>query len=211
MTTQMSLKKNDWIFHTGPWFRPLVSWVDESKYRDIPIFEFWKKCSKHLPFLLECKQILHPLLVLHILVALIWHPLLLRLSFVTLMILALWILRKIQNHLSQCRQGVQLGLYISDFCLVPTPNSWDDRCPLTTQKCTFLPFVLASSITSFLFLTFVSCHARIFSSFSHFLSTAAFASGIFIAWGIGINLCTRLQWFNELIPFPCNLIFKIFT
>ena len=28
-------------------------------------------------------------------------------------------------------------------------------------------------------------------SFSHSLSTAAFAAGIFIAWGIGINLCTN--------------------
>ena len=38
-----------------------------------------------------------------------------------------------------------------------------------------------SSITSDLFLTFVMSHARIFSSFSHSLSTAAFAAGIFIA------------------------------
>ena len=40
--------------------------------------------------------------------------------------------------------------------------------------CTVLPSLLASSITSFLFLTFVSCHAGIFWSFSHHLSTAAF-------------------------------------
>ena len=54
----------------------------------------------------------------------------------------------------------------------------------------------------FLFLTFVSCQAGIISSFSHSLSAAAFASGVFINWGIGINLCTRLWRFNELIPFP---------
>ena len=57
---------------------------------------------------------------------------------------------------------------------------------------TFMPFVLASSITSDLFLTFVVSHAGVFSSFSHSLSTAAFVAGIFIAWGMGINLCTRL-------------------
>ena len=34
------------------------------------------------------------------------------------------------------------------------------------EKWTCLPLFYASSITSFLFLTFVSCHARIFSSFS---------------------------------------------
>ena len=31
-------------------------------------------------------------------------------------------------------------------------------------------------------------------------STAAFASSNFNAWGIGRNLCTRLQWLNEFIP-----------
>ena len=35
-----------------------------------------------------------------------------------------------------------------------------------------------------------------------FLATASFASGTFIAWGIGINLCTNLQWVNELYPLP---------
>ena len=48
---------------------------------------------------------------------------------------------------------------------------------INDAKCTVLPSFLASAITSFLFLTFASCHAGIFSSFSHFF-TAAFASGI---------------------------------
>ena len=60
------------------------------------------------------------------------------------------------------------------------------------EKHSDVPVVLASSITSFLLLTFVRFHAENFSNFSHSLSTAAFASGIFIAWGIGINLCTKL-------------------
>ena len=58
-------------------------------------------------------------------------------------------------------------------------------------KCTVRPCFLASSITSFFFLTFVNFHADIFSSFPQYLSTAVFASGIFIASGIGINLCTK--------------------
>ena len=59
-------------------------------------------------------------------------------------------------------------------------------------KCTVLPSFLASAITSFLFLTFVSCHAGIFSSFPDPFSTAYFAFGILNAWSIGMNLCTRL-------------------
>ena len=38
----------------------------------------------------------------------------------------------------------------------------------------------------------VKFHAEIFSNFSHSLSTAAFPAGIFRAWGIGINLWTKL-------------------
>ena len=34
-----------------------------------------------------------------------------------------------------------------------------------------------------------------------FFSAAASASGIFNAWGIGMNLCTRLQWVIEFFPF----------
>ena len=49
------------------------------------------------------------------------------------------------------------------------------------RKCTVLPSFLDSAITSFSFLTFVSCHAGIVSSVSHSFSTAACASGIFIA------------------------------
>ena len=53
---------------------------------------------------------------------------------------------------------------------------------ISEAKWTFAPFVLASSITSDLLLNF---DAGIFSSFSRSLSTAAFAAGIFMAWGIG--------------------------
>ena len=49
-----------------------------------------------------------------------------------------------------------------------------------TQNEPLLPLFQGSSTTSFMFLTFVSFHACIFSSFSHYQSTAAFASGIFV-------------------------------
>ena len=63
----------------------------------------------------------------------------------------------------------------------PTPNSGDDRAPSTMQKCTVLHSFLASAITSFVLLTLGSCHASIFSIFSHSFSSAAFAFGIFNA------------------------------
>ena len=50
-----------------------------------------------------------------------------------------------------------------------------------------------------------------FLQVSHYFATAAFASGIFIAWGIGMNLCTRLQWVIEFIPFCSDMILVMFV
>ena len=72
---------------------------------------------------------------------------------------------------------------------------------INDAKWTVAPDVLASSITSFLFLTFVSCNTGNFFKFSFSFSTVAFAPGIFNAWGIGMNLCTRLKWVREFVPF----------
>ena len=86
------------------------------------------------------------------------------------------------------------------FCLQFSIFRW--YVSINGAKWTLAPFVLASSITSFLLLTFVRFHAEIFSNFSHSLSTAAFAWGIFIAWGIRINLCTKSKCWSELSPSP---------
>ena len=40
MTVQIQLKRNDWVFHTGPWFVAICVVVDEFKCLDIPILEF---------------------------------------------------------------------------------------------------------------------------------------------------------------------------
>ena len=59
---------------------------------------------------------------------------------------------------------------------VPTPNSWDDKYPSMNQnELIFLYSLFYRS--SFLFLTFVSCHA----GFSHLFAATAFASRILIA------------------------------
>ena len=75
---------------------------------------------------------------------------------------------------------------------------------INDAKWTVPPDILASSITSDLFLAFVVSHAGIFSSFSHPLSTAAFAAGIFMAWSTRINLCTKLQCCSKLSPLPAT-------
>ena len=93
--------------------------------------------------------------------------------------------------LSQCHLGVQLDLLYFWNCDSKS-EFLRGQTSINDAKCTVLQSFLASAITSFWFQTFVSCHSGIFSSSSHSLSTAVFASGIFIAWGTGINLRTKL-------------------
>ena len=62
-------------------------------------------------------------------------------------------------------------------------------------------YFCASLITSFLLLTFSTCHAGIVSSLFHYSSTAAFASRIFITCGIRMNLCTSYDE-TEFYPLP---------
>ena len=69
---------------------------------------------------------------------------------------------------------------------------------------TFGP-ILASAITS-LFLTFVSSHVGIFSSFSEWVSTAAFAPGLFFAWGIGIIFVHLIVVTERIRTFSCNVV-----
>ena len=137
--------------------------VDESKCLDTPIWEF-STIFEHLPFLHWYKQILHQLLVLRNLTVWIWYPWLLLLSFVMLMILVQWIMHKTPNRRSQYHLGVQLDLCISD-ALPQIQHFWNDMS-ISEANWTFAPFVLASSITSFLLLIFVKFHAEIFSKFS---------------------------------------------
>ena len=78
------------------------------------------------------------------------------------------------------------------WCFVSNSKFFRWQMSINDAKCTFLLSVLASSITSDLFLTFVRSNAGIFSSFSHSLSTASFAASTFIAWGTGISSCIKL-------------------
>ena len=156
----------------------------------IPILDF-SIILEHLPFLLGYKLILRLLLVHRNLAVWIWYTWPLLPSFVKLMILAPWILHKIQNHLSQCHLEVQLDLCIFGS-LSPIRNSSNDRSPSMMRSLHFYLLFLLHQSRQICFWLWFCPTPESFSSFSHSLSTAAFAAGIFIAWGIGVNLWTKL-------------------
>ena len=62
------------------------------------------------------------------------------------------------------------------WCFVSNSAFFKWQMSISEAKWTFAPDVLASSITSFLLLTFVRFHAGIFANFSPSLSIAAFTS-----------------------------------
>ena len=130
-----------------------------------------------------------------------WYPRLLLLSFEMLMILGRWILHTIVNRLSQYQLRAQLVFFV--FLKLWLPLRILELTDVHQRRKVY-GFVLIPC-----FSNFVSCHANVFSSSSHSSSTSAFASGIFVAWGIGVNLCTRFSWLNELTswtPFQqCDL------
>ena len=77
---------------------------------------------------------------------------------------------------------------------------------INDAKWTFLHLFLASSITSFFFLTFVRCHAGIFSSFSISFSTAVFASGIFKCLRQRSEFVNKTLMSHRIRPFCSDVI-----
>ena len=77
-------------------------------------FEF-ATILEHRPFWPGYKQILRPLLVLHILTVLIWYSILLQSSLVMLMIPAQWILHVILDHLTQTSEYNSIFVLLSKF------------------------------------------------------------------------------------------------
>ena len=106
-------------------------------------------------------------------------------------------LRKLRSRLLQCHHGARLFHCI--FCDFGSDSAflrW--HMSISVAKC--------ASWISFVLLTLSSCHVGIVSSFFHSLSTAAFASGIFIAWGVGINLWQNVMGHRR-ETIACNAIF----
>ena len=117
-----------------------------------------------------------------------------------LMILVHWILRKTPNRLLQYHLGVQLHLCIFEI-EVPAPNSWDDRDLSVTQN--ELSCLLSLLQRSPLFCFWPSSAAiPVFSPIFPIISPLLLLHPVFFnAWGIGINLCSKLYWLSESIPF----------
>ena len=133
----------------------------------------------------------------------IWYPWLLLLSFVTLMILVQWILHKIQNHLSQCRLGVQLDLSFLG-ALPPIRHSSNDRCPSVRQHELLRPSFLLHRSPLFYFWLSSGPTPESFSVSPILYPLLPFAAGIFMAWGIGIHLSTKFKCCRN-CPFSCNM------
>ena len=97
-------------------------------------------------------------------------------------------------------QSTTLPLY---FCSFDSNSAfWRWHMSIDGAKWTFFVSLCASKVTSFLLLTFPKFYAGIVSSYFHSVSTAAFATGIFMTCDIGINLCTKLYYVIEVNPFP---------
>ena len=136
------------------------------------------------------KAILRLLLFLRCLAVWTWYPWFLRPPFKMLTILVQWILQKIQNHLSQYHLGVQLNLCVLSAWKMTHVHQWGKMNCSARRPC-FIDYLLSTS-------------DKIFSNLSHFLSTAAFAAGMFMAWSKGWNLSTKLWCSSELSPFPAR-------
>ena len=165
--------------------------VDESKCLDTPIWEFSIICE-HLPFWAEYKRILHLLLVHRNPAIWRWYPWSWRLSFEMLKILVQWILRKTLNHLLQCHLGVRLYAFVFLTLKFQLRNlKMTEIHPW--RKTIFSALRLWFIDHFFLVSDYRQLPCRIFLLFFPILSPLPpFASGIFNAWGIGMNLCTRL-------------------
>ena len=92
-------------------------------------------------------------------------------------------------------------LYCWCFCLqfgIPS----NDRCPSARQNELLRPSSLLHRSLLICFWLSSGPTPESIPVSPHSLSTAAFAAGIFMAWSIGINLCTKLSCCSELSPFP---------
>ena len=87
------------------------------------------------------------------------------------------------------------------WCFVSNSAFFKWHMSINEAKWTLMSFVLASSITSDLLLTFVVSR-NLFKFLPFFIHCCFCSAVIFLAWGIGINLRTKLWCCSELSPFP---------
>ena len=198
MTIQISFKRNDWIFHTGPLILAICASVDVSKYLGILTGNFNDVCASSILTCVKadtasaaCPE--HPGsldIVSMTFAAVIWDaddPCSVNTAY------------EPESSFTMSPRNTTPYLYIFDMEVF---LRWQ-RC-INDAKWPFLPFFLASTITSILFLTFVSCHARIFFSFCPFFLHCRFCIWIFECLKhrnefvhktvMSYRICPFLQW-----------------
>ena len=160
------------------------------------------------PFWPGCKLILH-LLVLRILVALQWHPLRLLLSF-------LW--RRWTLLCEYCTRAWIIfysvtSEYNSAFViceiLVPTPNSWDDRCPLMTRSERFCLLSLLHRSPLFFVSDFCQLPCRNLLEFFPFFAHCCFRIWHFHCFRHRNKLVHEIAVVQSIDSFPCDVVFMI--
>ena len=124
-----------------------------------------------------------------------WYPWLLLLSFVMLMILVQWKMHKNPSRLLQYHRSTTRPLYT--WCVASNSAFCTWQMSISEAKWTFAPFVFASSITSFLLLTFARFHFE-FLQFLNSLSIAAYAAGIFHS--LPLPATWSSWWFGNVSP-----------
>ena len=125
-----------------------------------------------------------------------------------LIILVQWILHKTPNRLLQYHLGVHIDLCIFG-ALPPIQHFSNIICPSVTQNELLRPSPLLHRSPLSYFWLLSGSTPKNFSNFSHSLSAAAFAAGIFKAWGTGINLWTKFLCCSDLLPFSGNMVFMM--
>ena len=195
MTVQISFKRNKGVFHTGPWFWPFVSSktypylfgilsnLGTSSNFCLGVRWYcvcclscasWKSCCDIHYFC--CRHLWR------------WWSL-----FSKYRKRSRIILHNVTSEYNSTFVFLKLRLQLRLLEMTEI-HSWRKMYCSAFIPCFSDHLIFASD--------FRQLPCRDFLEFFPLFSTAAFASGTFIAWGIGINLCTRLQRLNEFKPFP---------
>ena len=157
-------ERNDWVFHTGPRFWPFVLWQTRP---NVWIFWLWNKNN------VDASSILTWVYVDPASAACPEHPGSLEIMSMTFAAV-IWDANDPcsvntaydpESSFTISPRSTTRPLYF--WCFVSNSAFFKWQMSISGARWTFAPFVLASSITSFLLLTFVRSHAGIFSNFSH--------------------------------------------
>ena len=157
---------------------------------DIMTLEFFLQFRSVFHFYL-CGLILRRLPVQRNLVALQWHPLLLRPSFETQKNPVLWTQLGSLNRLSQCHLWVQAGHYISEISVLTTPHFLRCQMSISDAKWTVLCSFCAARMTSCSALFFGHLPGRQLFELLPSVVHCCFGIQIFLSLGAWERTCAQ--------------------